>query len=49
MHALCQRVSIYGPEIWRYMFNSRTVKWDSSDTKNIRLQFCEHILAVNTY
>ena len=29
------------------MFNSDIVKWDSSDTENVHLQFCKHILGVN--
>ena len=29
------------------MFNSDIVKWDSSDTEKVHLQFCKHILGVN--
>ena len=40
-------ILIYDSEIWENMFNSDIVKWDSSDTKKVHLQFCKHILGVS--
>ena len=40
-------ILIYGSEIWGDMFNADIMKWDSSDTEKVHLQFSKHILGVN--